>query len=249
MMFCVSLANVLLLSALFFNISFIWFQIPLYIYFLIVGYSSYFICSQFYIPAICFFTTSKKEIALTFDDGPNERTIKILDVLKKYNVKASFFCIGKHIPGNEEIIKRIDSDGHSIGIHSYSHKGLFPLYSIKKIKQEIHKTEEEIGKNIGKKALMFRPPFGVLNPLVASGTRKANKKVIGWSIRTLDTVKGDSETIINKVKKRLAPGKIVLLHDTTDGIDVALESLINYLISQDYSIVGLHEVINDKWYE
>lgn len=249
MMFFSVLVWILILISFFYGISVFWSLIPLFIYSIIAGYTSFTISTQFYIPAVCTFNTSEKKIALTFDDGPHDNTEKILEVLKKYNVKATFFCIGKHVEKYPEIVKKIDQEGHLLGGHTYSHHTLFPFFPIKKIKKELLDSNDIFYKIIGKKPLMFRPPYGVTNPLVASGIKKAGLKVIAWSIRTLDTVKGDFESVKKNVDKQISPGGIILLHDSTAGIELVTEQLIVYVQSLGYSFVELDKVIDDQWYE
>src|SRR5882724_3923831 len=115
--------------------------LPLYMYFilliaysLVLFYGSYFIQARFYIKSICAAETNKKEIAISFDDGPaNEYTPAILDILRENNIQAVFFCIGKRIEGNEKIFKSVHEQGHIIGNHSFSHATWFDLFSSKKM--------------------------------------------------------------------------------------------------------------------
>src|SRR5690606_7760950 len=126
---------------------------------------------------------------------------KILDILARYNAKAVFFCIGKNIAANPSLAKRIIDEGHLIGNHSYYHAPLFSLQSATKIVNELRLTEKEIEKIIGHRSRWFRPPYGVLNPMVARAVNQCNYQSIGWSIRSFDTQEKDAEKLFKRVTK------------------------------------------------
>lgn len=193
--------------------------------------------------------STKKEIALTFDDGPHEMTEKVLDLLKKFNVKATFFCIGKQIENNPELFKRIIADGHLVGNHSYSHSGNFGFCSSQKVVDEITKTNKLVEQLSGLKINFFRPPFGVTNPMIAKAVSETKHLVIGWNIRSLDTVYEDENTIFDRVKNKIKPGGIILLHDTSQKSVNVLERLLLFLKSENYSIVAVDELLNISAYE
>ena len=136
-------------------------------------YASYYVGSNVFVKAYCSVKTEKKEIAITFDDGPNpEKTPAILDVLGKYNIKAVFFCIGTNIAGNEEILKRIHNEGHIIGNHTYTHSTWFDLFSARNMTDDLQKAEELIFTIIGKRVHFFRPPYGVTDPMLAKAVKR-----------------------------------------------------------------------------
>ena len=193
--------------------------------------------------------TNLKEIALTFDDGPHEKTIEILDVLLKYNVKATFFCIGKQIEKHPSVLKRIVAEGHIIGNHSYSHSNSNGFFSSEKIASEIQQTEDLIFQLVHKKTKFYRPPFGVTNPNIAKAITKTKQTVIGWNVRSLDTVIKSEEAILKRIKKRIQPGSIVLLHDTSDKTVKVLEQLLLFLQSQKYQTKTIEELLEISAYE
>lgn len=190
-----------------------------------------------------------REIAITFDDGPHEMTEKILDLLKKFNVKAAFFCIGKQIEQKPEVFKRIISEGHIVGNHSYSHSNLIGFFSTQKMVEEISKTNSTITSILNKRPKLFRPPFGVTNPNIARAAKQLNMKVIGWNIRSLDTVIQDEDDVFNRVKNKVAPGGIILLHDTSEKSVMVLERLLLFLQSENYKIVTIDKLLNIEAYE
>lgn len=171
---------------------------------------------------------AKTEVAITFDDGPDKRlTPQVLDLLKEYNAKATFFCIGNKIMGNEDIMKRMVKEGHSIGNHTYEHSNTFPVWSVRRMKHSITETDKVISNITGNECVMFRPPYGVTNNMIAAAIRQLGKKTIGWSIRTKDTCK-TIEEVIRKVERNLEPGSIVLFHDTNTNILIELKASLEY---------------------
>ncbi|HSD15145.1 MAG TPA: polysaccharide deacetylase family protein [Flavobacterium sp.] len=189
------------------------------------------------------------KIAISFDDGPHPMTEKVLDLLKKYNAKATFFCIGSQIEKHPDIFKRIVSEGHTVGNHSYSHSNRFGFFSTQKVVEELIQTNAIIERFSGKKALYFRPPFGVTNPNIARAVAKTNHYVIGWNNRSLDTVIDDETKILERIKNRLAPGGIILLHDTSLKTVNVLEQLLLFLQSEKYECVTIDALLNLPAYE
>jgi len=190
-----------------------------------------------------------RKIAISFDDGPHPMTEKVLDVLQKHQTKATFFCIGSQIEKHPDIFKRILAEGHTIGNHSYSHDNSFGFFSTRKVTEELLKTNAIIERISGKKALYFRPPFGVTNPSISRAVAKTNQFVIGWNNRSLDTVIDDETKILQRVKNRVAPGGIILLHDTSLKTVNVLEQLLLFLQSEKYEAVTIDALLNLPAYE
>lgn len=190
-----------------------------------------------------------KKIAISFDDGPHPMTEKVLDLLQKYNVKAIFFCIGSQIEKHPDIFLRIIREGHLVGNHTFTHSKNFGFFSTENVIEEIKKTDEIIQRVSGKKVLFFRPPFGVTNPKISKAISITKHKVIGWNIRSLDTVIQDEEKISKRIKNRLTPGGIILLHDTSIKTVNVLEQLLLFLQLENYSIISIDTLLNLKAYE
>ncbi|MBS1598025.1 MAG: polysaccharide deacetylase family protein [Bacteroidetes bacterium] len=226
--------------------------LPIFIYFLlallyslVLFYGSYFIQAGFYIRSICEVETTKKEIAISFDDGPaNDYTPSILEILREHNIEAAFFCIGKRIEGNEDLLKAVHEQGHIIGNHSFSHATWFDLFSSKKMLDDIRMMDEKMKKIIGTKPKFFRPPYGVTNPNLKKAIVDGEYISIGWNIRSLDTVIKDEKKLLAKVTKAVKPGSIVLFHDTSKTMLNILPDFINYLISEGYMIRRLDKMLN-----
>ncbi|MDR1783683.1 MAG: polysaccharide deacetylase family protein [Dysgonamonadaceae bacterium] len=191
-------------------------------------YASAYIGSGIYVKAECRIPTDEKLIALTFDDGPNAITTpKILSILKKYEIKAVFFCTGKQLENNLSLAQRIADEGHIIGNHTFNHNQLFPFYSVKKMSLEIEKCGKIIEKiNQKNTEKFFRPPFGVTNPNLRKALKNKGYRVIGWNIRSLDTVISSPNRLLNYVMNKITPGSIILFHDTKPQTVDILEKLI-----------------------
>ena len=227
-----------------------WFVVVILIWLGINAFGSSRISSNYHVKAFCNNSLeTEKKIALTFDDGPSIFTLEVLELLKKYNVKATFFCIGKNIEAHPEILKQIIADGHLVGNHSYSHSKFFDFYNAKKIQEEIQKTDELLEKYTSKKINFFRPPYGVTTPSIRRALEKTKHKVIGWNIRSLDGGTKNQELIFNRIIKRLSPGGIVLLHDTASHSVLVLEQFLQFLQQNNYKVISIEELLNLKAYE
>tara|TARA_Y100000782_G_C10187652_1_gene267763 strand:- start:1308 stop:2078 length:771 start_codon:yes stop_codon:yes gene_type:complete len=185
-----------------------------------------------------------KNIAITFDDGPSLATIPVLDLLKRYNVKATFFCIGNHIEQYPEIFQRMVAEGHEIGNHSYNHAHIFPMSSVKTVVAEITKTNQLIEAVTGKPCRLFRPPFGVMNPSLAKAIRKCNMEVIGWNLRSFDTVIKDRDQLMNRIVERIKPGTVLLLHDNRSETGTVLDDLLNYTTTKGFHHTNVSTFFN-----
>ncbi|MGQ7947264.1 polysaccharide deacetylase family protein [Flavobacterium sp. WC2509] len=221
-----------------------------FLWFLIVFIGSSFIGSNYHVKTYCSNPSVKeKKIAITFDDGPNEMTISVLDVLQKYNAKATFFCIGKNIERYPHILERTINEGHTIGNHSYSHAPFFDFYNKDQVISEIEKTDALIATILGKKTTLFRPPYGVTNPSIRKALAITKHTTIGWNIRSLDGIIKKEKFLLDRIIKRIKPGGIVLLHDTSIETVNVLEQLLSFLEKNNYSVVPLEELLNIKAYE
>src|SRR5690606_2130818 len=169
-----------------------------------------------------------------------------LDLLTKYDAKATFFCIRKQIEKYPEIINRIHTEGHQIGNHSYSHSNLFGFFSSEKIKEELQKTDLLIQEITGEKNHYFRPPFGVTNPHISKAVKELGYQVIGWDIRSLDTVIEDENKILKRITNKLKPGSIILLHDTSDKTIRVLEQLLLTLQKENYQMITINKLLENE---
>jgi peptidoglycan/xylan/chitin deacetylase (PgdA/CDA1 family) len=221
------------------------------IFLIVLSIGSYRIQSNFYLPSISKADTDKKNIVLSFDDGPSSAiTPLILDILKDFNCQAIFFCIGKNISGNEHILKRMVAEGHIVANHSFSHSYWFDFFPARKVQDELKKTNEEIFRATGLRSKLFRPPYGVTNPMIASAIKNLGISSIGWNKRSLDTVIKNNNKVVGRISKNTAPGDIILLHDSVARCpEVLKEFLVSLYGKTEYKVERLDKVIEIECYE
>ncbi|WP_163409552.1 polysaccharide deacetylase family protein [Flavobacterium ajazii] len=249
-LFFIFLLLLLFLLNLYIAIHFLWFVVIILLWIGINAFGSSRISSNYHVKAFCSNPLeTEKKIVLTFDDGPGIYTLEVLNLLKKYNAKATFFCIGKNIETHPEILQKVIEEGHLVGNHSYSHSKFFDFYDAKKITEELQKTDALLEKFTSKKINFFRPPYGVTTPSIGRALKITGHKTIGWNIRSLDGGTKNQELILNRIKKRVSPGGIVLLHDTAPHSVLVLEQFLQFLQQNNYQVVSIEELLNLKAYE
>lgn len=193
-------------------------------------------------------TVMESKIALTFDDGPHPNTIQILDLLKKYNAKATFFCIGHCIDEHPEIFKRIITEGHTVGNHTYAHPKNYGFLTSKTLVREIE-TCNQAAKTHGKVDLkLFRSPFGVANPNIKKALERTQMQPIGWSLRSFDALFSSEEFLYKNIIKQLKKGDVVLLHDNQAHTLIILERLLVFLQQHNFKSVTIDELFHIKAY-
>jgi peptidoglycan/xylan/chitin deacetylase (PgdA/CDA1 family) len=183
-----------------------------------------------------------KRIAITFDDGPHgPTTARLLDGLKERNVHAAFFLIGEEIEGNEELVKRMQAEGHLIGNHTWSHVQL-TTKSDAEASEELRATSSAIAAITGAEPEFMRPPFGTISKKVEDET---NMIPILWSVDSLDWTTGNVDEIVNRVVTQAEDGAIILLHDCYESsVDAALR-IIDLLQAEGYTFVTADELITN----
>ncbi len=216
----------------------------LVVYSLIVFYGCYYVSSNFFIKIVCKAKTDKKEIAISFDDGPAKNyTPEILQALDSENIKATFFCIGNRIAGNENILRQIKEAGHIIGNHSFSHHFWFDMYSAQKMQDDLKKMDTAMEAVTGLKPKLFRPPYGVTNPNVKKAISNGGYTPVGWSVRSMDTVIKDGNKLLNKINSAIKPGAVFLFHDTSKTTVEILPKFIQEVKKRGYHIVPLDKLL------
>lgn len=195
--------------------------------------------------------TTRKEIALTFDDGPDARvTPQVLKILAKYKIPASFFLVGNYVKNHPGVVKKIDKEGHLVLNHSTSHQSY--LKKTKNwIKQDLITTENAIFKVIGKRPAMFRPPYGDIDLNMIEEVQTNDYKNIIWSYDTLDWTGASIDTIAQGVIKKVRPGEIILMHSRlgVENTVKALPKIIQHLQEQGYQFVRLDKMLRVKAYK
>lgn len=198
---------------------------------------------------VCNGQTAEKVVSLTFDDGPdNQLTPKLLDQLHELGIPATFFCIGKKVAENKDLLHRMDQEGHLIGTHSFTHSNWFDFFSSTRMRKELEESTKSIFHLIGKKPLLFRPPYGVINPMLKKALRGSGLIVIGFSNRAWDTSSRNEDTIRSRIIKNIRPGDIILLHDTIPETIEIIKSLAGILNEDGYRIISLDKLLNISAY-
>jgi peptidoglycan-N-acetylglucosamine deacetylase len=181
--------------------------------------------------------TTEKALWLTFDDGP-EPTVTpwILEELKKYNAKATFFCLGKNVENNPEIFQTILNEGHSIGNHTFNHmKGWHSHTSV--YIRDVEKCSELV------KTCLFRPPYGKIKPSQFRRLKK-NYQIVMWSLLSGDfDIKLDKEKCLESVLHNTKAGNIIVFHDSLKAKEKlmhVLPEVLKYFSEQGFSFLPLN---------
>jgi len=196
---------------------------------------------------ICRGKNSRRCVALTFDDGPDARsTPALLDLLQAAKVEAAFFCVGKNVAANPGLAARIVREGHLLQNHSYAHSHFTNFFSTARLQTELRQAQAEIEKATGIAPQFFRPPMGLSNPQTFQAARSLDLKVIGWTIRSLDTITTSPEQIVARIARRLEPGAIILLHDgniPATRLVPTVKLLLATLRERGYDVVLLDKML------
>ena len=177
------------------------------------GYHSMAPTGQWFGRAFCGLPRGSKQIALTFDDGPNDpHTLHLLDVLAKHNVLATFFMIGGYVRERPDIALEVSKRGHVIGNHTFTHPFLTfePLDSVR---QQLMDCRQALTSAVGEHSNLFRPPWGARRPAVFRVARQLGLEPIMWSVTGYDWNAPSADYIERKVAARVRGGDVILLHD------------------------------------
>ena len=197
------------------------------------------------------YKTVEPYLCLTFDDGPRKnQTLKTLSILKKYNIKATFFVVGENIEYQKDVLKQVYEQGHEIGNHMYAHENINKI-SKQEIKESIIKTNKLIKEVTGKDSKIIRPPYGIVNDTLKEICDELDMDIILW---TDDKDSKDWELIpeseiINNVTKKVSNGDIFLFHDGNEKYKntlSAIDVIIPQLQKKGYKWVTVSTLINKK---
>lgn len=181
-------------------------------------------------------------VALTFDDGPSAKYTEILlDGLKERGVKVSFFLIGECIEGNEEIVKRMDEEGHLVGVHCLHHTDL-TREKPEEANNQLEQTKSMIEAVTGKTPEYVRPPFGNWNETLGD---KVSMVPVFWNVDSVDWKLKNTSRIVNKVIKDTKNGDIILMHDEFQTSVEAAFQIIDNLLANGYTFVTVDELTID----
>jgi peptidoglycan/xylan/chitin deacetylase (PgdA/CDA1 family) len=186
-------------------------------------------------------------IALTFDDGPHpKKTDKILDLLEKYDIRATFFVIGQNAVYYPAPLKRTASLGHEIGNHTFRHEGIAKM-SEEMLEKELRDTEKIIFELTETPVRLFRPPEGACSENILAAAKNEEYPIILWTIDTRDWELASTEKIVKTVESKIRNGSILLFHDyTLPGAHTleSLEILIPKLLDLGYEFVTVSELLD-----
>lgn len=193
--------------------------------------------------------SKEKKIALTFDDGPDLRfTPQVLDVLKQYGVKATFFLVGRNAAKHPEIVKRIVKEGHVVGNHSYNHP-LFTKLTVEQVAQEIDQTSDLLLKLAGYRPKLVRPPYGAIDEEQLLWAQHSHLIVVNWNVDSLDWKSLKEEQVSRNILGHTKAGAIVLQHSAgassqdLSGTVKALPGIIEKLRGEGYDLVTVPELL------
>lgn len=194
------------------------------------------IIKRIYPKALWYIETEKPELFLTFDDGPvPELTEWVLDELKKYNARATFFCVGENIIKYPKIFERIKSEGHTVANHTYNH-----------LKGFKHKTADYM-QNVEKcerltNTKLFRPPYGQLKKTQYKSLIREKYKVVMWDVISYDYEKISANECFANITKKAKSGSIILLHDNVkaeQNLKAVLPMLLKHYLDLNYSFMSI----------
>ena len=178
-------------------------------------------------------------VALTFDDGPKRSTTSVLlDGLSQRGVHATFFVIGENVAGNEELLLRMEREGHQIGLHTYHHRSLAEVNGAD-FYAEVDELRRTLSGLLGREDFMLRPPYGMITP---SNRARAGAPIILWSVDPEDWSDRDSDRQTAAILDHVTDGSIILLHDIyASSVETALR-VTDALMAKGYKFVTVEEL-------
>jgi peptidoglycan/xylan/chitin deacetylase (PgdA/CDA1 family) len=202
---------------------------------------------QMFGESICTVPTGQKIVALTFDDGPDpENTPALLTLLAERKIRATFFCIGKHVSRQPELVKRMVAEGHRIENHTFQHSPATNIFSLPRLRKELTRAQAEIQQATGRAPVFFRPPAGLTNPRIFRITGELGLKVAGYTARGLDRRNVSADKITQRLLRKIQPGAIFLLHDAgvpRERLLATVTMLLDKLEANGYQCLRLDELL------
>ena len=187
----------------------------------------------------------RKVVALTFDDGPSKYTQQYLDILSKYGARATFFCLGSQIPGNEGLVQAIKNQGSQVASHTQNHEQL-TLLDPDALRSEVTQTFSAISSAGGGDTTVLRPPYGALDTSTWAASGGTFSASIIWNLDSLDWELPGVDTIVENCTLGVTSGSIILMHDGGGNRDQDVEALpriIETLQGQGYELVTINELL------
>lgn len=200
--------------------------------------------------------TNERVVALTFDDGPNPvYTPQILQILKNYGIKATFFMIGDNVARHPDVAKQVVADGNEVGNHSLKHSYTLPFLTSRQIRQDYHKTQRIIQEATGVTTQLYRAPHGRMSPWMGQTLKDEGAKIVRWQVSAADWKNTPPEVVVQRILKKVKPGSMILLHDGIDlndkanrkAVVEALPGLIDGLKAQGYRFVTVSQLLDGSY--
>ncbi|HXZ42990.1 MAG TPA: polysaccharide deacetylase family protein [Terriglobales bacterium] len=215
------------------------------------GYQTMSPTGQWYGRTFVGLPAGSKKLALTYDDGPNDpHTRKLLEVLARHNVRATFFLVGRYVRKRPDIARELVKAGHVIGNHTFSHPNLI-FASARQTRIELEQCQQALNDAVGEPSRLFRPPFGGRRPETLRIARRLGFEPIMWRVSGHDWKGKPAEYIEQKVRARVRGGDVILLHDgghAAFGADrsqtvIATNHLIAHFKLEGYEFVTIPEMV------
>ncbi len=220
----------------------------------VAGYQSMAPTGQWYGQTFSGLPRGSKLLALTYDDGPNDpHTLRLLEVLAKHDVSATFFLVGRYVQQQPAIVQQIVKAGHVVGNHTFTHP-LLTFKSVAEIRQQLSDCRSAIEHSVGTSSNLFRPPFGGRRPAVLRIARDLGLETVMWNVTGFDWDTPAVAVIEQKVAKQIRGGDVILLHDGGHkemGADrsqtvLATGRLIARYKSEGYEFVTIPQMLRRK---
>jgi peptidoglycan/xylan/chitin deacetylase (PgdA/CDA1 family) len=215
------------------------------------GYQSMAASGQWYGQTFAGGIPGSKQIALTYDDGPNDpHTLRLLDVLAKHSARATFFMIGRYVQERPDIARAVAQAGHVIGNHTFTHP-LLILESGVRTRTELVDCHQALEDAVGEHSNLFRPPFGGRRPATLRIARELRLETVMWNVTGYDWNAPPAAVIEERVARQMRGGDIILLHDgghRAMGADraqtvIATDNLIRRYKNEGYEFVPVEEML------
>ena len=215
------------------------------------GYQSMAATGQWYGKTFTGIRRGSKQLALTYDDGPNDpHTLRLLEVLAKHNVKATFFVIGRYVEQRPNIVREVLNAGHVVGNHTFSHPNLI-FASARHTRIQLQTCQQAITQAIGQHSPLFRPPFGGRRPGTLQIARSLGLVPVMWNVSGEDWKGYLGKEIKQRIRRQLRGGDVILLHDGSHagmGADrsqtiLATDLLIPEAKSEGFEFVTIPEMM------
>jgi peptidoglycan/xylan/chitin deacetylase (PgdA/CDA1 family) len=193
----------------------------------------------------------RAEVALTFDDGPQpEHTRRILGMLERAGVKATFFVIGEKVDRYPEVAAEIVRQGHGIALHGHTHDRFLALRATASIIEELQQAQQAIARATGEVPMLFRPPVGITSPRIDEAARKLGLTVVAWSVKGMDGVRSARpDRVAARIASKVRPGSIVLMHDALERHEAepasvaALPRVLDAIKEKGLRVVRLEQML------